>query len=75
MDDKRYIVIRPIKLYGGGEIPVNSSVYEIHGCFYMDGGLLPKDYQEDFYELIKYEKKHGWHYLKPNDPVVGKSEI
>ena len=75
MGDKKYIVVRPIKLYGGGEITVGVSIYEIHGCFYMDGGLLPKEYQEDFYHLIKEEEKYGWYYLRPDNPVVGKSVI
>ena len=73
--DKKYRVIKPIPLGGGDSIPVNTSIYEIHGNYYMDGGLLPADYQEDFYNLIKHEEKTGWKYLKPDNPVVGKSLI
>lgn len=75
MDDKRFRVIRPIPLQGGDEIPVNSAIYEIHGCYYMDGGLLPMAYQKDFAMLIENERKKGWHYIIPDDPVVGKSII
>ena len=31
----------------------------------MDGGLLPRDYQEDFDNLISYEEENGWNYLTP----------
>jgi hypothetical protein len=31
----------------------------------MDGGLLPKDYQEDFDALIEHEENYGWKYLSP----------
>lgn len=75
MEDKRYKVIKPIPLNGGDSIPVNSSIYLIHDCYYMDGGLLPESYQEDFHNLIKYEEKHGWKYIKPDNPIVGKSMI
>jgi len=73
--DKKYIVVKPIPLYNGEKIPANSAIYEIHGNYYMDGGLLPEDYQKDFYKLIQKEKAKGWNYLRPDDPVVGKPII
>ena len=75
MEDKRYRVVKEILLTEGGSIPVNSAIYLIHGNYYMDGGLLPEAYQEDFHHLITYEQKHGWHYLRPDNPIVGKSII
>jgi hypothetical protein len=63
--DKKYLVIKPIPLYGGKTIPVNTVIYRTHGVYYMDGGLLPKDYQEDFENLILTEEIKGWNYLSP----------
>ena len=45
--DKRFLVIKEIPLYGGKTIPVNTNIYRTHGVYYMDGGLLPEDFQED----------------------------
>lgn len=73
--DKKYRVFKEIPLNGGGSIPVNTSIYQIHGNYYMDGGLLPPAYQEDFDKLIKREENFGWNYLRPDNPVVGKMNI
>lgn len=75
MKDGRYIVVKPIPLAGGSSIKVNTEIDRTHGNFYMDGGLLPLDYQEDFTKLVEHESKHGWKYLRPNNPIVGKSII
>jgi hypothetical protein len=63
--DTRFLVIKEIPIKGGKNIPVNTNIYRTHGVYYMDGGLLPKDYQEDFDALIEYEEEHGWNYLNP----------
>lgn len=63
--DARYEVAKDIQVKGGSRIPKGTSIYCIHGNFYMDGGLLPKDYQEDFEALVSYEEKTGWNYLTP----------
>lgn len=63
--DKRFLVIKAIPLADGKSIPVNTSIYRTHGVYYMDGGLLPRDYQEDFDMLIDHEEKNGWKYLSP----------
>lgn len=63
--DKKYLVIKPIPLYSGKTIPVNTVIYRTHGVYYMDGGLLSKDYQEDFENLIIIEEIKGWNYLSP----------
>ena len=46
--DKKFLVIKAIPIKGGKNIPVNTSIYRTHGVYYMDGGLLPNDYQKDF---------------------------
>lgn len=63
--DKRFLVIKEIPINGGKNIPINTSIYRTHGVYYMDGGLLPRDYQEDFDNLISYEEENGWNYLTP----------
>lgn len=63
--DQRFIVIKEIPLYGGKTIPVNTDIYRTHGVYYMDGGLLPKDYQEDFDALIEKESETGWKFITP----------
>ena len=75
MKDGRFIVVKPIPLGGGDSIRVNTEIDRIHGNFYMDGGLLPLDFQQDFTKLVEREMKTGWKCLRPNNPVVGKSII
>ena len=75
MEDGRFVVVKPIPLGGGESIRINTEIDRIHGNFYMDGGLLPLDFQKDFTKLIEKEMKTGWKYLRPNNPVVGKSII
>ena len=75
MKDGRFIVVKSIPLGGGDSIRVNTEIDRIHGNFYMDGGLLPLDFQQDFTKLVEREMKTGWKYLRPNNPVVGKSII
>lgn len=75
MKDGKYIVVKPIPLGHGDSIKVNTDIDRIHGNFYMDGGLLPLDYQHDFEMLLTHELKTGWNYLRPNNPIVGNSII
>lgn len=63
--DQRFVIIKAIPLKDGKSIPVNTSIYRTHGMYYMDGGLLPQDYQEDFDDLISQEEKSGWKYISP----------
>ena len=51
--DKRFLVIKEIPLYGGKTIPVNTNIYRTHGVYYMDGGLLPEDFQEEFFCCLR----------------------
>jgi len=63
--DARYEVIKAIPLGGDKEIPVKTAIYRTHGVYYMDGGLLPQSYQEDFDKLIEHEEVNGWNYICP----------
>lgn len=63
--DSKFVIIKAIPLGGGKEIPVNTTIYRTHGVYYMDGGLLPEDYQEDFRRLVEHESRTGWNYLSP----------
>lgn len=68
--DKHFLVIKEIPLYGGRSIAINTNIYRTHGVYYMDGGLLPADYQEDFDNLIEQEEENGWKYLTPITTTV-----
>lgn len=63
--NKEYLVIKDIPLYGGGKIKAGTSITRTHGVYYMDGGMLPKDYQQDFDALIDRESTSGWNYIQP----------
>lgn len=71
----RYLVAKAIPIGKTGQIDEGRDIDYLHGIIYMDGGIVPPSYQEDFKHLIEYESKHGWNYLKPNNMVVGKSII
>ena len=73
--DCQFIVVKEIPLSEGGSIRVNTDIYRIHGNYYMDGGLLPPAYQEDFDKLVETEEKNGWKYLSPIKTNVGNSII
>ena len=73
--DAKFMIEKDIPITGGKTIKRGSALYRTHGCFYLDGGLLPADYSEDFEQLIEYEEKHGWKYLVPIKTVTGNSII
>lgn len=77
LKDAKFVVATSIPLDkdGNHSIPKGTEITITHGCFYMNGGLLPKDYQEDFEMLVNREMKTGWKYLLPDNPIVGKSII
>lgn len=64
-DNKTYEIVKNIPLKGGAQINAGSMLTKTHGVFYLDGGLLPKDYQEDFRQLVFAEENNGWNYLVP----------
>lgn len=75
--DSRYVVVKPIPLDREGEktIKVGTMISVTHGCVYMNGGFIEPEYQDDFRMLIADELERGFKYLRPDNPVVGKSII
>ena len=65
MDNKHFKVVKEIPIVGGKSIKEGTDIYLMHGVFYLDGGMLPKDYQEDFRMLLSREEKTGWKHLCP----------
>ncbi len=59
--------MKDIPLGGDNKIKAGTSIYLTNGVFYMDGGLLDQDFQEDFKTLIMREAKNGWNYLRPDE--------
>ena len=75
--DGKFVVVKDIPLDkdGNNSIKRGSEITLTHGVFYLNGGMLPPDYQEDFRTLLVREMNSGWKYLQPDNPVVGKSII
>ena len=73
----RYIINKDIPLDAKGEKKIGrgKELYLTNGVFYLEGTLLPKEYQMDFRELLKREAANGWNYVVPANPKVGKSMI
>ena len=63
--DKEYQVLKDIPINGGKAIEKGSMVTRTHGVYYLNGGMLPRDYQEDFDTLIETEEVTGWNYITP----------
>lgn len=64
-ENKVYDIVRNIPLKGGRMISSGKRISFIHGVFYLDGGMLSKEYQEDFRGLVYAEEHTGWNYLRP----------
>lgn len=70
-EDKKFLIEKDILIDGGkSSIKKGSMLYRTHGVYYLDGGMLPMDYQEDFDNLVEYEYENGWYYLSPITTVV-----
>ena len=63
--DCKYEIIKSIPLIGGGQIEAGGLLSRTHGFYYLEGGLLPVEYQKDFDDMIEHEEIHGWNYLVP----------
>jgi len=63
--DKEYTILKAIPLGNGKEIAKGTMITRTHGVYYMNGGLLPQDFQEDFDSLIEKEEYEGWNYICP----------
>ena len=68
MKEGKYRIIRDIPVgKDGNKIKAGLDLFYLGGVFYMDGGMLDRDFQEDFTQLLKNEIRNGWKYLKPID--------
>ena len=65
MENKQYEIIKDIPLKNGARIRAGQLLTKTHDVFYLDGGMLPKDYQEDFRQLVQAEECTGWNYIVP----------
>lgn len=63
--DKEFIIEKAIPLANGKEIAKGTLITRTHGVYYMEGGLLPNDFQQDFDRLIEKEEQTGWNYIVP----------
>ena len=61
----QYKVLKDIQIVGGNTIKKGTAIQRTSGLYYMEGYLLPNDYQEDFDNLIEYEEVNGWNYIVP----------
>lgn len=66
-ENKQYEIIKDIPLSSDGSVKIKAGklLTYTHGVFYLDGGMLPQSYQEDFKQLIYAEECNGWNYLVP----------
>ena len=67
MREGKYTLTKDIPLGGDEKIKAGTSIYLTDGVFYMEGGLLDQDFQEDFARLLEREQKNGYDYLMPDD--------
>ena len=57
--------MKDIPITNGKSIKKGTLITRTHGMYYMEGGMLPNDYQEDFDRLIANEETTGWNYIVP----------
>lgn len=62
----KYTLVKDIPLGGDEKIKAGTSIYLTEGVFYMEGGLLSDDFQDDFRRLLESEAKNGFNYLRPD---------
>lgn len=71
---EEYRIVKPI-VRGNSTIPAGGKlqlVYPIdsnNATVYMDGGLMPPAYQNNFKRLVNEEKTNGWNCLRPLSPI------
>ena len=65
MENEFYDIVKNIPLKSGGFIQAGNKLQKAHGVYYLNGGMLPLDYQKDFDGLVYAEKMTGWNYLVP----------
>lgn len=63
--DARYLIVKDIYVEERDmTIKHGGLVTRTHGCYYLDGGLLDRYFQDQFDRLIDYETENGFKYLK-----------
>lgn len=63
--DAKYVIVKDIHVEARNmTIKEGGVVTRTHGCYYLEGGLLDKYFQDQFDRLIDYEQQNGWKYLK-----------
>lgn len=65
MENEIYDIVKNIPLKSGGYIQAGGKLQKAHGVYYLDGMMLPPDYQKDFSGLVYAERMTGWNYLVP----------
>lgn len=61
--DAKFKTIKDIPLTDGKVFKAGTNVYRVHGCYYMDTGILPPSYQEDFDRLIDADSRREPKYI------------
>lgn len=61
----QYQILKDIPLASGNVIAKGKTIQRTSGLYYLEGILLPNDYQEDFDNLIGHEEQYGWNYIVP----------
>jgi len=65
MENEVYDIVKNIPLKSGLTIKAGNKLQKTHGVYYLNGMMLPPDYQKDFSGLVYAEKMTGWNYLAP----------
>lgn len=70
----KWLIVKDIPINRGkSSIKKGGMLVVVNNVVYLDNGLLPRDYQEDFLELIATDMKHT--YVRPCNDIVGKPII
>lgn len=77
MKDGKYLVVKAIPLNKDGSkaIPVGTTLTITRGQVFQDGNWISQEWQHDYQQLITDEITYGWKYLRPDNPIVGKSLV
>ena len=72
--DSKWLIVKDIPINRGADkIKAGGVITVSHGTIYLNGGMLPLDYQQDFKELIMNDNEHK--YVRPYNDIVGKPII
>lgn len=71
MEYEKYVFVKEF-VNEEGKIPAGSELYVVDNIISLNGGMLPANYQIYFMDLIRYERQHGFNYLRPNKLIYNK---